>query len=134
MRKKIILLSAVLLLLVSVVVIGRVGTTKQIEKIVDITVHTDTDSIPSQIKIDGILKKAYFPSASSFEGTFAIGYIEKTCRAGCKAMINWSSKQASFAIMDAETFSLVPVNSIEIDGKMENIRIVFSDGTVIESR
>lgn len=134
MRKKIILLSAVLLLLVSVVVIGRVGTTKQIEKIVDITVHTDSDSIPSHIQIDGILKKTYFPNANTFEGTFAIDYIEKTCRFGSKAMIIWSSKQASFAIMDSETFSLVPVNSIKIDSKMENIRIVFSDGTVIESR
>ena len=133
MRKKIILLSAVLLLLVSVVVVGRIGITKSIEKTVDISVHTNGEIIPSRITIDGILKKTYFPSASSFEGVFAIEYLERTCRTDSKALLSWSNGQPSFAIMDSETFSLVPVNAIEIDSKMENIRIVFSDGTVIET-
>ena len=133
MRKKIILLSAVLLLLISVVVIGRVGTTNRIEKVVDISVHTNGEIIPSQITIDGMLKKTYFPSENSFEGVFAIEYLERTCRTDSKVLISWSNGQPSFAIMDSETFSLVPVNSIEIDSKMENIRIVFSDGIVIET-
>ena len=134
MRKKIILLSAVLLLLISVVIIGRIGITKSIEKTVDISVHTNGEIIPSRITIDGILKKTYFPSENSFEGVFAIEHLERTCRTDSKALISWSSKQASFAIMDSETFSLVPVSSIEISGQMEKIIIALSDGTVIESR
>ena len=134
MRKKIILLSAVLLLLISVVVIGRVGTTNRIEKVVDISVHTNGEIVPSRITIDGILKKTYLPSENSFEGVFAIEYLERTCRTDSKALISWSSKQASFAIMDSETFSLVPISSIEISGQMKRIRIVLNDGTVIESR
>lgn len=133
MRKKIILPSAVLLLVVSMLLLGRVGITKSIEKTADISVHTNGEIIPSRITIDGILKKTYFPSENSFEGVFAIEYLERTCRTDSKALISWSNGQPSFAIMDSETFSLVPVNSIEIDSKMESIRIVFSDGTVIET-
>ena len=134
-KTKIIILFVFLLFAASMLLLGRVGTAKRMEKIVNVTVLTNdsTPAIPSTITIDGTLKRTYLPSASSFEGTFAVEYIERTCRTGSKALISWSNGQPSFAIMDSGTFSLVPVNSIEIDGKMENIRIVFSDGTVIET-
>ena len=133
-KTKTIILFVFLLLVVSMLLLGRVGITKSIEKAVDISVHTNGEIVPSRIAIDGILKKTYLPSENSFEGVFAIEHLERTCRTDSKALISWSNGQPSFAIMDSETFSLVPVNSIEIDSKMESIRIVFSDGTVIETK
>ena len=134
MKKKITILAIVIIALSAVVVLGKVvGTSNRIDKSVRVTIRGDGASQVSTLAINGRLNTTYFPRKSTYAGTFAVDYIERSCLEGSPATISWSKAYQSMAIMDAETLSLVPVSSIKINGNMEKIRIVLSDGTVIET-
>ena len=134
MKKKITILAIVIVALSAVVVLGKfVGTSKRIDRTDRVTIRDDGASQVSTLTIKGRLKTTYFPRRSTYTGTFTVDYIERSCLEGNTATISWSKAYQSMAIMDAETLSLVPVSSIKINGNMEKIRIVLSDGTVIET-
>ena len=132
--KRLLVVATLVLLFIAIFAIGKNGVSKSVEKVVPVTVHTNaTETTPSTITINGSLKRTFFPTETTFEGTFAIPYVERTCRDDARALIYWSKTAQSYAIMDNETFSLIPVDSIKINWNMDEIQIAFADGAVIET-
>lgn len=111
---------------------GVVGINKTIDKTVSVRVFENNDGTHKQssVGISGNLKKALF-SNNSFVGSFAIEYCEPTCRDGVEAKISWQDDYQNIVFYNAGDFTRFDIALIEIDENMEEMMIVFNDGTII---
>ena len=106
---------------------------KTVEKTVEANIYIDGKlDGKTSIKISGSQKDAFGSSESKYVGTFAIGCYEKSCREGVEAKITWIDEEMQqISFYDGGRISFFGIKDIVIDKQMNEILIVFEDGSVV---
>ena len=107
-----------------------------INKELEAMVYTVNDEIyETSISIDGSIKKELFTERASYVDDFKIKSYPKSYYGETNAMIQWLSDDAQFILFKcAGTSSSLDIEDIAIDRTMDNIEILFSDGTIISTQ
>lgn len=133
-KVKLIFISAVCVLAVVIAWANFIGINKTVDKTVQVNIYGENDKSLYKIQdvtISGNFKKTL--SSTSFVGTFAIEYDERTCRDGVQAEIKWYADYQTINFYYAGNFTHFDIVDISIDEKMENMMIILEDGTIITS-
>ena len=106
---------------------------RDIKKEVVVNVYTASGGEQeTTVLIDGKIKNNLFSEEAEYIGDFQIEHYEPSCREGTKVRIVWYDNQSqSIRFMQNGNSSTLDIKSISIDKTMEDIEIVFLDGTII---
>lgn len=89
----------------------------------------------TSISINGSIKKELFSEEATYVGDFKIKSYPKSYYGETNAMIGWHSDDAQFIrFKHAGTSSPLDIEDIAIDRTMDNIEILFDDGTIISTQ
>ena len=133
-KLKLVFISAVCVLAIVIAWANFIGSNKTVDKTVQVNIYEEHDKSEYKIQnvtISGNFKKTL--SSTSFVGTFAIEYVEPTCRDGVQAEIKWYADYQTINFYYTGTFTHFNIAKISIDEKMENMMIILEDGTIITS-
>ncbi|MCM1149788.1 MAG: hypothetical protein NC319_06855 [Butyricicoccus sp.] len=136
MKKKVSIAAGLLLLLALALVFWQAAPTR-VERTLDACIYRDGEVVgETAIRIDGETGSRLLSSGQTYTGEFQIGCLEKTCREGASASIDWRGADAqsvSFSLGD-ELYSgsdFADIEEIRADRQLKDIRVTLSDGTVI---
>lgn len=107
-----------------------------INKELEAVVYTVNDGIhDTSISIDGSIKNKLFTEEATYVGDFKIKWYPRSYYDETNAMIGWLSDDAQFIRFKyAGTSSSLDIKDIAIDRTMDNVEILFEDGTVISTQ
>lgn len=106
--------------------------TKELEAVV----YTVNDEVhETSISIDGSIKNKLFTEEATYVGDFKIEWYPRSYYDETTAMIGWLSDDAQFIRFKyAGTSSSLDIKDIAIDKTMDNVEILFEDGTIISTQ
>ncbi|MCI7657505.1 hypothetical protein [Anaerotignum sp.] len=135
MIKKIkgIMIAGVCIILAMIYILQRpVPVTKELDAIV----YTVNDEIhETSISIDGSIKNELFTERATYVGDFKIKSYPKSYYGETNAMIGWLSDDAQFIrFKHAGASSSLDIENIAIDRTMDNVKILFHDGTIVSTQ
>lgn len=107
-----------------------------INKELEAVVYTVNDEVhETSISIDGSIKKELFTERATYVGDFKIQWYPRSYYGETNAMIQWLSDDAQFIRFKyAGTSSSLDIKDITIDRTMDNVEILFEDGTIISTQ
>ncbi len=106
--------------------------TKELEAVV----YTVNDEVyETSISIDGSIKNKLFTEEATYVGDFKIEWYPRSYYDKTNAMIGWLSDDAQFIRFKyAGSSSSLDIKDIVIDRTMDNVEIIFEDGTIISTQ
>ncbi len=135
MIKKIkgIMIASVCIILAMIYILQRpIPITKEL----DAMVYTINDEVyETSISIDGSIKKELFTEEATYVGDFKIKSYPKSYYGETNVMIGWLSDDAQFIrFKHAGASSSLDIENIAIDRTMDNVKILFHDGTIVSTQ